>query len=70
MVIECPQLAAELGAAIDRDLQPENAWRIALDGEGQVTWVSGKEVRREPPTREGGQRVEEKLHLLLPADLY
>lgn len=70
MIIECPELAAELGAALDRDLGPDNAWRIALDGEGNVTWVSGKEVRREAPVREEGQRLEETMHLLLPADLY
>lgn len=70
LIIECPALAAELGASIERALQPENAWRIALDGSGQVTWVSGKEVRREPPVREASQRFEETLHLLLPADLY
>ncbi|MFZ5443540.1 MAG: phospholipase D family protein [Myxococcota bacterium] len=70
MIIDCEPLAHELAAALDRDLQPENAWRIALDGEGNVTWVSGTTVRREPPTREDGQALEEKLHLLLPADLY
>jgi len=70
LVIECPELAQQLASAIDRDLLPSNAWRIVLDAQGQVTWVSGDEVRREPPAREEGQRLEESLHLLLPADLY
>lgn len=70
MLIECPPLAAQLAAVIDRNLSPENAWRIALDGSGKVTWVAGGEVRRTAPARDEGQRREEMIHLLLPADLY
>jgi putative cardiolipin synthase len=70
MLIECPQLAAQLASVIDRNLAAENAWRIALDGSGQVTWVSGPEVRRTAPARDEGQRREEMIHKLLPADLY
>jgi hypothetical protein len=70
MVIDCPPLAAKLGAVVDRDLAPENAWRIALDGSGKVTWVAGQEVRRTAPARDEGQRREEMIHILLPADLY
>lgn len=69
LVIECNELARQLGAAIDRDMLPANAWKIVLDERGEVTWVSGDEVRREAPARDG-QRLEETLHLLLPADLY
>ncbi|MDX2015134.1 MAG: hypothetical protein SFW67_33385, partial [Myxococcaceae bacterium] len=63
-------LGRELGAAIDRDLSPENAWRITVDPQGQVSWSAGDEVRREAPARAESQRAEEILHLLLPADLY
>jgi putative cardiolipin synthase len=70
LVIDCAPLAVQLGAALDRDLKPENAWRIALDGSGGVTWVSGKEVRHEAPLRDQSQHLEETMHRLLPADLY
>jgi putative cardiolipin synthase len=70
LVIDCEPLAEQLGAALDRDLKPENAWRIALDGSGGVTWVSGKEVRHEAPLRDASQHLEETMHRLLPADLY
>lgn len=70
LVIECPPLAQQLAKAIDRDMLPANAWRIAVDAAGKVTWVSGDEVREEAPARDDLQRLEESLHLLLPADLY
>jgi cardiolipin synthase C len=70
LVIECEALGKELGAVIDRDLSPENAWKIAVDPQGQVSWTAGQEVRREAPARGESQRAEEILHLLLPADLY
>jgi putative cardiolipin synthase len=70
MLIECPSLAAQLAKVVENDLKPENAWRIALDEAGGVTWNSGAEVRRDAPVRDESQRREELLHLLLPADLY
>lgn len=69
LVIECPPLAQRLASAIDRDMLPANAWKIVVDEAGAVSWVSGEEVRHEAPAREG-QRLEEVLHRLLPADLY
>ncbi|MCA2977397.1 MAG: phospholipase D family protein [Myxococcaceae bacterium] len=70
LVIDCAPLARELGAAIDRDVRPENAWRIDVDAQGQVSWRAGDQVRFEAPARDESQRTEELLHLLLPADLY
>jgi cardiolipin synthase C len=70
IIIECPALASQLATVIERDLKPENAWKISLDAEGKVEWVSGTETRHEAPVREEGQRLEEMMHRLLPADLY
>jgi hypothetical protein len=68
--VECPELGAELAKVIERDLKPENAWKIELDEKGAVKWVSGTETRHEAPVREEGQRLEETLNKLLPADLF
>ena len=70
ILIECPELGAELTQIIERNLKPENAWKIELDAKGAVRWVSGTESRHEAPVREEGQRFEETLNLLLPADLF
>lgn len=70
ILVECPELGAELAKVIERDLKPENAWKIELDEKGAVKWVSGTETRHEAPVREEGQRLEETLNKLLPADLF
>lgn len=70
IIIDSAPLAAQLAEVIERDLKPENAWRILLSADGAVRWVSGAEERREAPAREESQRVEESIHKLLPADLY
>ncbi|MDP2273158.1 MAG: phospholipase D family protein [Archangium sp.] len=70
ILVECPELGAELAQVIERDLKPENAWKIELDAQGAVRWVAGTETRHEAPAREEGQRFEESLNLLLPADLF
>ncbi len=66
ILVECPALAQ----VIERDLKPENAWKIELDEKGAVKWVSGTQTRHEAPVREEDQRFDETLNLLLPADLF
>lgn len=70
LVIESAPLATQLAERIDRDLRPENAWRIEVDSTGHVTWVADTEHRTQAPERDSLQRLEESMHLLLPADLY
>lgn len=70
ILIDCPALGAQLAQVIERDLEPENAWHVELDAKGKVQWLSGSEVRHTPPVRQEGQRFEESLQKLLPADLF
>lgn len=70
MLIDCPALGEQVARAFEHDVRPENAWRVELDEEGQARWRSGDEVLREAPAREAGQRIDELLNHLLPADLF
>ncbi len=70
MLIDCPALGEEVARAFERDVRPENSWRVELDQEANVQWVSGEEVLHEAPAREAGQRIDELLNHLLPADLF
>jgi cardiolipin synthase C len=70
LIIDCAPLAIQLAEAIERDVKPENAWRIEVGQAGEVRWQAGNEVRRSPPIRDPGQPFEESLHLLFPTDLY
>ena len=70
VVVESPGLAAELLATIERDLQPENAWRVTLGDDGGLTWTAGAEVLRFQPARHFWQRVKDIFLMLLPKEVY
>jgi putative cardiolipin synthase len=66
VVGEGPELAGRVAALIERDIAPENAWRVRMDEEGWLTWSSGDEVVRRQPAQGFRQRVIEFLLNLLP----
>jgi len=70
VIVESPGLARELAAAMDRDMAPDNAWRVTLDANGQVRWTAGDDVRGMQPARNFWQRVEDVLFMASPRDLY
>ncbi|HEY9549363.1 MAG TPA: phospholipase D-like domain-containing protein, partial [Kiloniellaceae bacterium] len=74
VVVESESLGAEVLAAVERDLRPENAWRVTLDpdddGDGEVIWVAGAEVLHRQPARNFWQRVEDLFLMLLPKEIY
>lgn len=70
VLVESEGLAAELLAAIERDLQPENAWRVTLDEDGDPLWSAGDEVLHRQPARHFWQRVEDVFFMLLPKEIY
>ena len=51
LVVDSPSLAAELKAAMLRDMQGENAWRLSLDEKGKVVWTNSEESRTKQPSR-------------------
>jgi putative cardiolipin synthase len=59
-------LARELAALLERDMAPENAWRVTMDADGWLTWSSGTERRTRQPATGFTQRAEEFLLNLLP----
>jgi putative cardiolipin synthase len=69
-IIESADLANELASVMERDMSPENSWRVELDPEGELRWVSGDQVLTDQPARNFWQRVQDWLFLLFPQDLY
>src|SRR3546814_4473107 len=51
VVVESEGLAADVLAAVERDLRPENAWRVTLDDNGEMIWTAGDEVLHRQPAR-------------------
>jgi putative cardiolipin synthase len=70
VVIESPSLASELAQVMDRDMAPDNAWRLYLDGDDQVRWVAFDQVLERQPARSFWQRIEDFVFMAFPRDLY
>ncbi len=57
---------ATIAALIVRDMAPDNAWRVTMDGEGALTWTSSAGVVQRQPATGFSQRAVEFLLNLLP----
>lgn len=66
VVVRSEELARRLSAIIERDMAPENAWRVTLDAQGFLVWSSGKRVVYRQPARGFAQRFFEFVLNLLP----
>jgi putative cardiolipin synthase len=66
IVGEGPEFTARVAALIERDISPQNAWRVTMDEEGWLKWSSGDEVVRRQPAQGFVQRAIEFLLNLLP----
>ncbi len=47
-VIESADFGEKLAGLIERNLQPENSWKVELDPEGELRWVAGDQVLHRP----------------------
>jgi putative cardiolipin synthase len=70
IVVESPSLAEALAETMERDMAPENAWRVGIDGEGRITWIAGDKVVTQQPARNVWQRVEDVFFMPFPGELY
>jgi putative cardiolipin synthase len=59
-------LAREVAALVERDMAPENAWRVTMDADGWLTWSSGERTVTRQPATGFMQRAMEFLLNLLP----
>ncbi|HJR70164.1 MAG TPA: phospholipase D family protein [Gammaproteobacteria bacterium] len=66
VVGEGVEFTARVAALIERDIAPENAWRVTMDEEGWLTWSTGDQVVRRQPAKGFLQRAIEFLINLLP----
>jgi putative cardiolipin synthase len=66
VVGEGQAFAGRVAALLERDIEPENSWRVTMDEEGWLTWSSGDRVMRRQPARGFLQRAIEFLLNILP----
>jgi putative cardiolipin synthase len=73
VLIDSPELAAELAAQLERDMAPENSYELALDPSGRgVAWKWIRDGRpataRADPGAEPDKLFQLRLYRLLPLD--
>jgi putative cardiolipin synthase len=64
--VESADLAARVTALIERDLRPENAWRVSFDETGELQWTNAVETVTRQPAKGFGHRVVEFFINLMP----
>lgn len=68
--VRSTELAERLAQVMERDMAPENAWRLHLDDEDEIYWVNSDERVDRQPARHFGQRVMDWFFQFFPKDLY
>jgi len=66
VVADDPSLAAALIRILERDMQPENSWRVTLEEGGWLKWWNGDESLGRQPANGFSQRAVEFFLNLLP----
>ena len=66
--VNSPGLAADLVQVMERDMQPENAWQVLLNEEGEPYWVNSDETVYEQPARGSSQRIMNTIFKALPKE--
>ena len=66
LFIEGEAVAEELAALIRRDIEPDQAWRVTLEGKRRLVWSSSRGTVRREPAQGFRQRIAEFFISLLP----
>jgi putative cardiolipin synthase len=66
--VDSPALAEDMIRIIERDMLPENSWRVLLDEDGGLYWVNNEETVTQQPARDGMQRVMNVLLKIVPKE--
>ncbi|MGD8346902.1 MAG: phospholipase D family protein [Lysobacterales bacterium] len=68
--IDSPGLADALAQLMERNMSPENAWRVLLDDDGELYWVNSDETVDRQPARSGSQRVMDAIFRMFPKEQF
>jgi len=70
VIIDSPELAADLSTLMRRDMQGENSWRVVLGRNGKPYWISSDGTLSRQPSRGATQNIMNVLFKVLPKELY
>ena len=70
VVVSSVPLAEQLAGYMERDMRPENAWRVTRGKHVGLTWTAGDQTLHRQPARSLWQRSQDILFMLFPKRLY
>jgi putative cardiolipin synthase len=74
LIIESPELADRVARSIEENMRVENSWRVELDDEGSIRWVTVRDGAQEVSTHEPAtgfwRRTSAAFFGLFPLELY
>jgi putative cardiolipin synthase len=68
--IHSPGLAVEVAGVMERDMHPDNAWRVQMTDDGDLQWSNSVERLDRQPAREFSQRVMDLIFKIVPKEQY
>ena len=68
LYIESRQFCGELSGQAERMMAPPNAWRVYLDDQDRIRWISTKGIRKSQPARSTWQRVQDFFYRWIPVE--
>ncbi len=66
LLVDDRKFAAAVSRILERDMRPQNAWRVTLDPQGWLHWTRGRITVDREPAEGFGQRAEEFFLNLIP----
>ncbi len=70
IVIRSRELGEELTRLIERDMQPDNSWRVTIEQNEKLAWTNADESVSRQPARSWWQRVQDVFFRAFPKSLY
>ena len=70
VLIDSPDIAAELAQLAEELMQPQNSWQVKLDDAGKLIWQSGEDIRTRQPAQSFWQRVMDVFSKLFPSKYF
>jgi putative cardiolipin synthase len=68
IIIEDDEFAQQLASMLEKDIGPDNSWRVGLDENDQLYWESSAGRVHRQPAQTGWQRVEDWFFGLFPIE--
>lgn len=70
VIIESQSLGKQMQDLAERDMRPENAWRVEIGPRGKLVWVSSDETVTRQPARNAWQRIMDGFFRVFPSSQF